>query len=478
MRVLIVSRGVVGIGRNSGGAELAAFELARHVALQGVDVLLVADVEQSVLDNVPPTLTVHPLTVGRAFARLALLIPLTFPRWLAQHLVGNIRAGREAVAVLKASGTVIDAVHAHGALGTILIGRALRHHQIPVPLIYTEHDSTPWTCAPRGFAERIIRRMVYRAVNLRACRYATVVATLYGALAMELSELTGLAHNHFVVAPNGTDAERFSPAGPVIAETAGAIVKRRCLFVGSLIPRKAPDILLRALALADSDLGLVIVGDGPMRGELRRLVKRLGLTGRVTFAGAQPQSSLSRYYQEAAFVVLPSVSEGAPLVLIEALSSGKPVIATSLKGIASIVHHGENGLLVPPGDVRALADALDELAGNDNLYGRLASRSAISVRDRFSWHHISRQIHVIYVQTSSARGADDPAAMLPIQTRKAARLMPFAAGRLSVKSETGYRKLGWGIATAAREPEIVAAGPGVALPGPGVTLPEEENLHA
>ena len=73
---------------------------------------------------------------------------------------------------------------------------------------------------------------------------------------MELSELTGLAQNHFVVAPNGTDAERFSPAAQVIAETAGAIVKRHCLFVGSLIPRKAPDILLRALALADSDLGL------------------------------------------------------------------------------------------------------------------------------------------------------------------------------------------------------------------------------
>ena len=197
-----------------------------------------------------------------------------------------------------------------------------------------------------------------------------------------------------------------------------------------------------------------------MRRELRRLVKRLGLTGRVTFAGAQPQALLSRYYQEAAFVVLPSVSEGAPLVLIEALSSGKPVIATSLKGIASIVHHGENGLLVPPGDVRALADALDELAGNDSLYGRLASRSAISVRDRFSWHHISRQIHVMYVETSSARGADDPAALLPIKTRKAARLIPFAAGRLSVKSETGYRKLSRGIATAAREPEIVAPGPG------------------
>lgn len=471
MRVLIVSRGVVGIGRNSGGAELAAFELARHLALQDVDVLLVADVEQSVLDNVPASLTVHPLTVGRAWARLALLIPLTFPRWLAQHLVGNISAAREAVAVLKSSGTAIDAVHAHGALATILIGRAMRRHQMSAPLIYTEHDSTPWTCAPRGFAERIIRRLVYRAVNLRACRYATAVATSYGALAIELSELTGLAPDHFVVAPNGTDAERFTPADQDTDETAGAGVERHFLFVGSLISRKAPDLLLRALALAESDIGLVMVGDGPMRGELQRLVKRLGLTGRVTFAGAQPQALLQRYYQEAAFLVLPSVSETAPLVLIEALSSGKPVIATSLTGIASIVKHGENGLLVPSGDVRALADALDKMAGDDDLYRRLASQSAISVRDRFSWQHISRRLQVVYVQTSSVRGADGPAALGSVRTRKATRLMPSAAGRPSVKSETGFRKLSLDIAEAGREPEVVT-------PGPGAPPPEEENLHA
>lgn len=373
--------------------------------------------------------------------------------------------------MLRSSGMVIDAVHTHGALATILIGRARRHHQMPMPLIYTEHDSTPWACAPRGFAERIIRRLVYRAVNLRACRYATTVATSYGELATELSELTGLAPDHFVVAPNGTDHKRFSPADPAAAETADAGAKRHCLFVGSLISRKAPDILLRALALADSDIGLVMVGDGPMRGELGRLVKRLGLTGRVTFAGAQPQALLCRYYQEAAFLVLPSVSETAPLVLIEALSSGKPVIATNLKGIASIVHHGENGLLVPPGDVRALADAVDELAGDNDLYQRLASRSAISVCDRFSWHHISRRIHVIYDHTPSARGADDPAALRSIKTRKAAWLMPFAAGRFSVKSETGSRKLSMGIVTAGREPEIV-------MPGSEATHPEEENSHA
>jgi glycosyltransferase involved in cell wall biosynthesis len=116
-----------------------------------------------------------------------------------------------------------------------------------------------------------------------------------------------------------------------------------------------------------------------MAHDLQRLARRLSLADRVLFTGAQPQTVVHRYYKEAVFLVLPSVSEGTPLVVIEALSTGKPVIASELKGIANIVHHDENGLLVPPGQVEALSAALDRLAEDEELYARLASNAAASV---------------------------------------------------------------------------------------------------
>jgi glycosyltransferase involved in cell wall biosynthesis len=430
VRVLMVSRGVLPIGRRSGGAEVVAFELARQLALQDHHVTLIADVEQQMLDGAPHGLSVRSLAAGRACARLALLIPLTFPRWLAQHLVGNMRAAHHAIATLKEHDARFDAVHTHGALATIMIGRAMRRSRICIPLFYTEHDSTPWVCAPRGGLERSVRRIVYRSVNLRACRHAGLVVTSYAALAMELTERTGLPPDRFAVAPNGADTKRLVPASHASGNGARPGMERYCLFVGSLIERKAPDILLRALALAKTDIGLIVVGGGPMAQELQRLTRRLHLTGRVVFTGAMPQNVVYRYYQKAAFLVLPSVSETMSLVVIEALSAGKPVVVSDLKGIADVVCHGENGLLVPPGDVKALSAAIELLATDDDLYTRLASNAAASVRDSMTWDTIARQLHLLYAQESIMQGVDTPAFLRSVKTVRALRIIPFSAGRL------------------------------------------------
>ena len=399
MRVLMVSRGVLTTGRRSGGAELVAFELARHIALREHDVTLIADVELSMFDNAPRGLSVRRMLNGRGLARLVLLIPFTFPRWLGQHLVGNWRAARCAIVTLREHYCRFDVVHTHGALATIMIARAMRRSKIAVPLVYTEHDSTPWMCVPRGGPERLIRKILYRSINLRACRHASLVATSYAALSAELTKRTGLPPEHFAVVPNGTDLERFVPADDSIVAYAQPGPDRYCLFVGSLIERKAPDLLLHALAQAKSDLGLVIIGEGPMAHDLRRLARRLALADRVLFMGAQPQEVVHRYYQKADFLVLPSVSETAPLVLIEALSTGKPVVATDLQGISSIVRHEENGLLVPPGDAEALSTALSLLANDEELYARLVSNASESVR-HFSWQAIARQLHLLYAKES------------------------------------------------------------------------------
>ncbi len=107
----MVSRGVVSIGKGSGGAEHVAYELARHLAERGDDVILVADVDAEVLQQSPPTLSVAPVGRYRSLAWLAAHVPLDFPRWILQHLLGNIRAASRARQLLRSDPRGFDAVH-------------------------------------------------------------------------------------------------------------------------------------------------------------------------------------------------------------------------------------------------------------------------------------------------------------------------------------------------------------------------------
>jgi len=136
-----------------------------------------------------------------------------------------------------------------------------------------------------------------------------------------------------------------------------------CIFVGRLAAVKGLPVLFEALAAAREDqpgLHLSIVGDGPDRAMLTRLAAPLG--GAVTFAGALSQHQVAEALQEADMMVLPSFAEGVPVVLMEALASGLPAIATRVAGVPELVDHEVSGLIVAPGDVAGLRDAILRLA--------------------------------------------------------------------------------------------------------------------
>ena len=171
---------------------------------------------------------------------------------------------------------------------------------------------------------------------------------------------------------------------------------RYCLFVGSLIDRKGPDILLRALSHVT--LPCIFVGDGPMRSALERLAARAGLADRVVFTGALEQREVSTYYSGAEALVLPSVSEGVPLVAVEALGAGVPVVASNLTGIASLVRHRENGLLVDPGDQAALARALALIEADQRLRAVLRQGAREGSAQIRTWPQVAKKLSAVYVE--------------------------------------------------------------------------------
>lgn len=135
------------------------------------------------------------------------------------------------------------------------------------------------------------------------------------------------------------------------------------VLVGRLAAVKGVPVLLEALARVTDipGLRLTLVGDGPDRAALEARTRALGLSGRVTFAGYQTSSQVAATLRDADALVLPSFAEGLPVVLMEAMATGLPVIATQIAGIPELVRDGENGRLVPPGNAEALAAAIRDL---------------------------------------------------------------------------------------------------------------------
>ena len=195
---------------------------------------------------------------------------------------------------------------------------------------------------------------------------------------------------------NGIDLTRFRATGsqPVVKRN-GLGLSEAGLVIGCvarLEPAKDIATLLRAFALVLSthpNARLVVVGDGSEGVRLRTLSHSLGLSGMVTFLGARDDvPELLKYFD---VFVLPSLSEGLSLTLIEAMASGKPVVATDVGGNPEVVSDNETGLLCPPGRPDAMADRLGQVLDRADLRLRMGQRGAARAESLFSLGKMAEQ---------------------------------------------------------------------------------------
>ncbi len=139
---------------------------------------------------------------------------------------------------------------------------------------------------------------------------------------------------------------------------------KRLLFVGRLASVKGVPVLFEALTKLlpkHPDLSLTLIGDGPERAALEQASHNQKLTAVNSFLGYQSQDEVATALRAHDIFVLPSFAEGVPVVLMEAMAAGLPVVATAVGGVGELVEHGKSGLLVPPGDAEALSKALGAL---------------------------------------------------------------------------------------------------------------------
>jgi phosphatidylinositol alpha-1,6-mannosyltransferase len=168
--------------------------------------------------------------------------------------------------------------------------------------------------------------------------------------------------------------------------------------VGRLAEKKGLEYLIKAFPEVLSrhpDACLQVVGDGPLRDDLKRLASHLGLGGQVQFVGGQPPSDVPRWYSRCRVFLLPSVVarsgdvEGLPVVLLEAMAAGRPVVATSVGGIPEVVIHRRTGLLVEPESHTALARAINELLDSQAAAEKMGEVARRWVRRKFDWRNVA-----------------------------------------------------------------------------------------
>ena len=198
---------------------------------------------------------------------------------------------------------------------------------------------------------------------------------------------------------NGVDIDLFSPQGYQMLDSSQVTL----LHVGRLGYEKRVDTILRAFAHLASDhrnVSLRIVGDGPESDALRSLSTDLGVAARVRFTGFVPHSRLSEIYRQASLFVTASTIETQGLVVLEAMSSGLPIVGVDALALPDLIQQGANGYLVAPEDELALADAMVRLLRSDELrdaMGRESRRLALE----HSLFAVARNYEALYEQVGS-----------------------------------------------------------------------------
>jgi glycosyltransferase involved in cell wall biosynthesis len=293
-------------------------------------------------------------------SRLKYLSPL-------QHVV-------DTVAVLRSER--FDLIHSHGYRADLIALPLSRYFRVPA--VSTCH----------GFTPNNRRLALYTKLNEIALRYFDCVVAVSVKMRDELIG-SGVNPASIEVIPNAVEP---------VCQTERAIARRDIRtqlglaerefvlgYVGRLSEEKGLEHLLGALALRPpirQPWRLVVVGDGPCLRDLEKQTSQAGLVDHVTFVGFQ--SRASPWFSAMDVFVLPSLTEGTPMALLEAMAHRVPVIASEVGGVPAVIADRVSGLLVPPADRRALSLALAELASNHELRRRFSDVAYVTVCERYN----------------------------------------------------------------------------------------------
>ena len=383
---------VVGQGLDYGGSVIAlTHRQAEYLAEQGDRVTLVSD-------RCPPDLNgVNCVEVQSLGSRVSRRLDFELVRWVRRIPSSKWRSllrTKDVVPQLlfpRKAARRIEQIHRESPIDCIFTQQCI----VPPPLLrFQASNGVPLVVIPQADIFHpswweslgIPLTLYYHHGTKVSFRHASRVLAVSRQLARS-AIACGARPDRVSVIPNGVD---ISEIGPIRAANSSLQRKAKCelLYVGRLFHYKDVDTLLDALSLVKEESWFCrLVGGGPLEDHLRAKAAKLGISGKCEFAGSLPRCNLRPYYELADCFVLPSLTEGLPFVLAEATTCGLPVVCTHVGGNPDIVENGKTGLVVPPREPHALAEAIDHICADDELRRRMGEE-AERVSKRFALSHV------------------------------------------------------------------------------------------
>lgn len=403
MRIVQVSVGSVRMPPKGGSAPLqVVFNTSKHLARMGHQVAILdrkyaeGDAAVDYVEGVEVVrLKVLQIPSARvpSFIRfgLAELNAVLFA-WAASRYV-------------KKNSSQIDVVHLHLTSTGLIV--SLLNRRLRSRMFYTCHLSQ-WAIPVSGL--RLSER-IHLLIDAYLMRQLKMVIALNEAAKESFIYLGKVRRDNVVVLPNGVDTDFFKPTATPEAVTHkyGLEGKSTILFVGRLAKIKGVDYLLKAADVIVNELGyrnaiFILVGPHTFAGvdralsidEIYKYVKQHSLDANIILAGSLPLEEVKVLYAACDIFVLPSLAEGDPLVTIEAMASGKPLIGSRVGGIVHQIRDGWNGFLIEPANERELADKIKYLIDSSPERKRMGANSREYAEDEFDWRKITERLVQVY----------------------------------------------------------------------------------
>ncbi len=289
-----------------------------------------------------------------------------------------------------------DLIHGHWILPNGAVA-ALAAQARGLPLVVSLHGSDVFF-AEQNAATALVARWT--------ARQASMITACSNDLAARLAAL-GAEPQGLLTVPYGVDAQQFAPGdGQALrAELAIAPDQPLLMWISRMVYKKGVHVLLEALPMilqAHPRTVLLLGGYGDLRDELAAQAQRLGLSDHVRFPGSIGHRDVNRYWNAADVAVVPAIHDqrgnvdGLPNMLLEAMSAGRPIVASRVAGIPQVIDDGVHGLLVPEGDPSALAQAIIRLLDDGTLAHALGAAARARVERELRWSHIAARFEQIY----------------------------------------------------------------------------------
>ncbi|MEM3731853.1 MAG: glycosyltransferase family 4 protein [Candidatus Bathyarchaeia archaeon] len=256
---------------------------------------------------------------------------------------------------------------------------------LTVPCVVTVHGFM----VERSFVWDAMQGVYFWTVAKSLFKKVSAVICLTEHDAASVGRIIGGYEKIFVI-PNGVDSDFFKPS----SKDPNLIT-----WVGRLVPEKGLVYLLyamREIVRVHPNVKLFVIGGGPLEARLVKLADELSLSGNVRFVGSVGRAEVARFLSRSSIFVFPSLREGLPLSVLEAMACGVPVVGSDIPGINDVIVNGGNGLLAPAKNSEALADAVLTLLNDAELRKKMGQNARNLIIEKYSWDKIIYKIEKVY----------------------------------------------------------------------------------